>query len=136
MALKEVPPYLLSLHGRATPAGFPSDIISPIFPVFTGAPILLADYLRSLGYGARPVPYPVVPHGQERVRIVVHARNTEGELDQFIEHLLSWVKIMEEKGIAVNKAGQALLITADSVMAEMQETGPALEVDWSVSVGA
>ena len=108
-ALANVPSHLLSLHPHIKPSSFPTDIISPIFPVFTTAPIPLADYLRSLGYGTRPVPYPVVPRGQERIRIVVHARNTEEELDQLVEHLLHWAKAMLEKEKATPDVGKALL---------------------------
>ena len=88
--LPSAPSHLLALPSRTVPQGFPSDIISPIFPILTSAPIPLANFLRSLGYAARPIPYPVVPRGQERVRVVAHARNTEAELDELIAHLLEW----------------------------------------------
>ena len=35
--------------------------------------------------------------GHERVRIVVHARNTEAECDALVAHLLRWVALMQEK---------------------------------------
>ncbi|KAI0788119.1 PLP-dependent transferase [Fomes fomentarius] len=94
-AVRSVPSHLLSLRSRKTPAYFPPDIISPIFPVFTSAPIPLAEHLRALGYGARPVPFPIVPRGEERVRIVIHAQNTEEEFDELIGHILEWASAMQ-----------------------------------------
>ena len=100
-ALKDAPPHLLYAKPRTKPAGFPYEVVSPIFPVYTSAPIPLATYLRGLGYSARPVPYPAVPRGQERIRIVVHARNTEAEFDQFLAHIKTWALVVmsEQEGI-------------------------------------
>ena len=96
-ALQSVPSHLLALPSRSTPLDFPPDIISPIFPILTSAPIPLANFLRSHGYAARPVPYPVVPRGQERIRVVMHARNTEEEFDELIAHLLEWATVMQKE---------------------------------------
>ncbi|KAI0709781.1 PLP-dependent transferase [Earliella scabrosa] len=95
-ALKDAPPHLLALPPRAAHADWlqAQGIVSPIFPVLTSAPLALAAHLRALGYGARPVPYPVVPRGQERVRVIMHARNTEEEADELIVHLLGWAREM------------------------------------------
>ncbi len=57
----------------------------------------LAEFLRSLGYDTRPIPYPAVPRGQERIRVVVHAKNTEAELDDLITRLLEWAFMMAEE---------------------------------------
>ena len=98
-ALKDAPPHLLALPPRAAHAdGLQAQgIVSPIFPVLTSAPLALAAHLRALGYGARPVPYPVVPRGQERVRVIMHARNTEEEADELVVHLLGWARDMVER---------------------------------------
>ncbi|RPD54331.1 PLP-dependent transferase [Lentinus tigrinus ALCF2SS1-7] len=95
-ALRSTPAHILALPSRLTPLDFPSDIVSPIFPILTSAPISLAKFLRDLGYAARPVPYPVVPRGQERIRVVIHARNTEEELEELIARLLEWSSAMQE----------------------------------------
>ncbi|TFK91589.1 PLP-dependent transferase [Polyporus arcularius HHB13444] len=96
-ALASTPPHLLALFPRETPSSFPDGIVSPIFPVLTNAPIPLAEFLRSLGYETRAIPYPVVPRGQERIRVVIHAKNTEAELDELIARLLEWASGMADK---------------------------------------
>ncbi|TFK91265.1 PLP-dependent transferase [Polyporus arcularius HHB13444] len=97
VALASIPPHILSPFPRNTPSGFPEGITSPIFPIITSAPMPLAEFLRSLGYDTRPIPYPAVPRGQERIRVVVHAKNTEAELDDLITRLLEWAFMMAEK---------------------------------------
>ncbi len=44
----------------------------------------LADRLQAAGLDIRPILYPTVPKGSERLRIVLHAFNTEPEIDQLI----------------------------------------------------
>ena len=41
----------------------------------------LADRLQAAGMDVRPILYPTVPRGSERLRIVLHAFNTETEVD-------------------------------------------------------
>ncbi|RPD54350.1 PLP-dependent transferase [Lentinus tigrinus ALCF2SS1-7] len=111
-ALQYTPSHLLALPARSTPADFPSNVVSPIFPILTSYPIPLARFLRNLGYRTRPLPYPVVPRGQERVRIVMHARNTEEELDELIAHLLAWsLELQEEE--KKEKEKEVLLATEE-----------------------
>ncbi|KAI9450327.1 8-amino-7-oxononanoate synthase [Russula earlei] len=47
----------------------------------------LAAQLREHNLDVRPILYPTVPKGKERLRIVLHAFNTMGELDQLIRLL-------------------------------------------------
>ncbi|HUR11320.1 MAG TPA: 8-amino-7-oxononanoate synthase [Flavitalea sp.] len=49
--------------------------------------IQLAQYLREQSIDIRPIRYPSVPRGSERLRVVLHSYNTVGEL-QKLEHLL------------------------------------------------
>lgn len=46
-----------------------------------------SDALQAGGFDVRPILYPTVPKGRERLRIVLHAFNTEAELDQLAELL-------------------------------------------------
>ena len=41
-------------------------------------------------YALRPIPFPVVPRGEDRIRVIVHARNTEAELDELVGRLVEW----------------------------------------------
>ncbi len=47
----------------------------------------LAEKLQYNGFDIRPILYPTVPRGEERLRIVLHAFNTMKELDRLIELL-------------------------------------------------
>ncbi|EIW57850.1 PLP-dependent transferase [Trametes versicolor FP-101664 SS1] len=94
-ALKPFPSNLLSLRDRTLPAGYPSDIISPITPIMTSYPMQLSDFLNSLGYAVQGIPYPVVPRGEERIRISVHALHTEAELDALVVRLTQWGTMMQ-----------------------------------------
>jgi 8-amino-7-oxononanoate synthase len=47
----------------------------------------LAEKLQSNGLDVRPILYPTVPKGKERLRIVLHAFNTEEEMGKLIDNL-------------------------------------------------
>lgn len=49
----------------------------------------LAEQIREAGYDVRPVFYPTVPKGEERLRIVLHSFNTRGEVSWLIQALNS-----------------------------------------------
>lgn len=89
--MRHVPPDLLSLRPRDIPADYPSTVFSPIFPLISHSPKSLEDFLRPFGYAVTAIPYPTVPKGEERIRVVLHASNTEEELDQFVTRVLQWV---------------------------------------------
>ncbi|KAI0307459.1 PLP-dependent transferase [Multifurca ochricompacta] len=88
-ALEPVPKSILRLPESHLNFGA-LPVPTPIFPILTSRPLQLATFLQAKGYAAQPIPYPAVPRGQERIRVVVHAENTEDELREFIEVLLQW----------------------------------------------
>jgi 8-amino-7-oxononanoate synthase len=47
----------------------------------------LAVQLQNAGLDVRPILYPTVPKGAERLRIVLHAYNTQEELEKLVKHL-------------------------------------------------
>ena len=47
----------------------------------------VADQLQAAGLDSRPILYPTVPRDQERLRIVLHAFNTEKEVNQLLNCL-------------------------------------------------
>ncbi|UZJ54456.1 hypothetical protein CBS101457_003776 [Exobasidium rhododendri] len=49
--------------------------LSPIVPLITSEPRALATYLIQSGYLVRPIVYPTVAKGLERVRICIHTHN-------------------------------------------------------------
>jgi 8-amino-7-oxononanoate synthase len=44
----------------------------------------LADRLQAAGLDIRPILYPTVPKGGERLRVVIHAFNSMEEIDRLI----------------------------------------------------
>ncbi|KAK0444618.1 aminotransferase [Desarmillaria tabescens] len=86
-ALKGVPESVLAICGADRSK---DPLVSPIFPLLTSQSLNLAKYLNSKGYAAQVIPFPVVPRGQERVRVVIHAENTRNDIDTFVAILLDW----------------------------------------------
>lgn len=67
------------------------DSISPIIPVFTPQPRSLASHCQAQGLMVRPIVAPTVPHGTERVRVCLHAGNTEWEVEKLAMSIGEWV---------------------------------------------
>lgn len=55
---------------------------TPIVPVYTAQPLVLASRVQRAGFLVRAVRYPTVPRGEERVRLCVHAHNTQEDMVQ------------------------------------------------------
>ena len=98
-SLKRVPSNVVSLRPVSIPPDFPSDIVSPIFPILTQHPISLAAHLGRLGYACRALPYPAVPRGEERIRVIVHAGNRHEELTELVSHILDWAETMQGRNV-------------------------------------
>lgn len=82
---------------RLTVRGAPGAAVtvpatSPIVPLLTRSPRPLSAYLRTKGYLVRPITYPTVPRGEERIRVCLHAENTERDVDGLVEALREWVR--------------------------------------------
>ncbi len=86
--LKGVPKSVLSF---CDPDRSFETIVSPIFPLLSTEVASLATYLCSKGYAAQMIPYPAVPKGQERVRVVMHTGNTNDDIDVFAQAIEEWV---------------------------------------------
>ncbi|KAH7341294.1 pyridoxal phosphate-dependent transferase [Rhizoctonia solani] len=65
---------------------------TPIVPILTPYPRPLAQHLRERGFLARPITHPTVPKGEERVRVCLHAANTEEEVDGLVGALVEWAE--------------------------------------------
>ncbi|PWN34239.1 PLP-dependent transferase [Meira miltonrushii] len=73
----------------------------PIVPILTSHAHDLAKYLVSHGYLVRPIVYPTVPRGSERVRICIHAHNTQEQVFGLTECVAKWIedgKVITEDG--------------------------------------
>ncbi|PYI02048.1 PLP-dependent transferase [Aspergillus sclerotiicarbonarius CBS 121057] len=71
---------------------------APIIPLNTrqGHAKSLARRLHQANYWVNPVHQPLVPKGKERVRLVLHADNTEAEIDEVLGLIMEWS--MEQVG--------------------------------------
>ncbi|KAI0364322.1 PLP-dependent transferase [Pilatotrama ljubarskyi] len=105
-AFKHIPPSLLSLRESPLPSGYPSTVLSPITPVLTSHPAQLAAYLNQFGYAVEGVFQPVVPKGEERIRISLHALNTKAELEDLVARLTQWAAEAQTTGSQTQSVGQ------------------------------
>lgn len=71
-----------------------SSSSSPIMPLLTPHHYTrpLALYLQSRGYLVRPITYPTVPLGKDRIRICVHSDNTRAEIEGFAKAVGDWIR--------------------------------------------
>ena len=51
-------------------------------------------HLLSESFRTFPVTYPVVPPGQSRLRVIIHAHNTEEQVREFVDTIYVWVQEM------------------------------------------
>ncbi|KAH0834998.1 pyridoxal phosphate-dependent transferase [Lanmaoa asiatica] len=91
VALRNVPGAILALNKYdATAAVSDRGLCSPVIPMFTPCAGQLADYLLQRGHAVSPITYPAVR--RPRIRVIIHAGNTEEEIDSFINELLTWAE--------------------------------------------
>lgn len=64
---------------------------SPIFSLRTSQPRQLASACQEAGYIIRAIMPPTIPEGSERVRVCLHAGNTEDEIDGLVRTIQSWL---------------------------------------------
>ena len=60
----------------------------------TSYPYPLAARLKTVGLNVRPIVWPAVPKGTERVRVCLHAENSLEELDLLIQYSIQWATEM------------------------------------------
>lgn len=78
-----------------------STFVSQIVPLLTPHPRALSQYLREhFGILARPITHPTVPKGEGRVRVCVHANNTEEEIDHLLNGVIAWIQSFGQQGSA------------------------------------
>ncbi|GAA5937396.1 hypothetical protein JCM1841_000523 [Sporobolomyces salmonicolor] len=89
----------VSLPAHLLPPLYPSFSLSqvhpstsPIIPLLTPFPRPLSAFLREKGFLVRPITYPTVPVGEERVRVCLHAGNTVEEVEALAEGIRTWVQ--------------------------------------------
>ncbi|KAI0363864.1 PLP-dependent transferase [Pilatotrama ljubarskyi] len=109
LASRRIPPSLLSLptHLSATyPGNDPTRLPTPIIPVLTPHPRPLSAHLRVRGLNARPITWPTVPKGADRVRVCLHALNEREEVDRLVGAMVEWAESWQAAQKAVEREGK------------------------------
>jgi 8-amino-7-oxononanoate synthase len=70
---------------------------SPIISLRTSQPRELASVCQERGYVVRAIMPPTIPEGKERVRVCLHAGNTEAEIDGLARTIQSWLDQSHKK---------------------------------------
>lgn len=86
----------LAVPHEAAPGGVPAHVLTPIVSLNTDQPHALAHFLQAGGFLVRPIVYPTVPRGTERVRVCLHAANTAAEIDGLVARLAVWLSGVQE----------------------------------------
>lgn len=74
---------------------------SPIIPILSSKAKILSLHLIEKGYLVRPITYPTVPKGKDRIRVCLHSGNRLEEVKGLVQELRKWSesqKMASEKG--------------------------------------
>ncbi|KAF5390013.1 hypothetical protein D9757_003800 [Collybiopsis confluens] len=88
-----IPPDIVSLPAHLLPSPTTTKYVhppTPIIPLLTPHPRPLSARLYSLGMNARPITWPTVPRGKERVRVCLHAGNTSEQVEALVNGVVEW----------------------------------------------
>ncbi|KAH8176571.1 aminotransferase class I and II domain-containing protein [Sarocladium implicatum] len=69
---------------------------SPILPLMSPRPRELAEYCQGRGFVVRPIVAPTVPVGSERLRICLHAANTQEQVEALVSTVEAWALSIEK----------------------------------------
>lgn len=102
--------------------------ITHICPIWTRAKhaYYLSFHLVSDGINGTPIVFPIVARGEDRVRLIMHAGNTEDEVKKLVSSILTWAQEMMEIEASgdKNKMPKAAQKAYD-LMKEKKEAGTA-----------
>lgn len=91
LSASSIPAHILSLPARfqqrQTSTAQPP---TPIIPLLTPHARALSAHLLTHGLNARPISWPTVPKGMDRVRVCLHAGNTRAEIDALVSASVAW----------------------------------------------
>ncbi|EED81622.1 predicted protein [Postia placenta Mad-698-R] len=114
LSLLALPPHLASQPLPGAPPH--SALPTPIIPLLTPYPRPLSTHLRARGVNARPITWPTVPKGRERVRVCLHAGNAREEVEMLVSGMVEWARAWMRKSI---EAGDAKIEVDDAVQAKL-----------------
>lgn len=108
-----IPPHLLCFpphlatpppdETRAALSPVFSHLSTPIIPVLTSRPRPLSAYLRTKGMNARPITWPTVPKGRDRIRVCLHSGNSREEVENLAFSMVEWAR--EQMSLEISTGG-------------------------------
>ncbi|KZT73585.1 PLP-dependent transferase [Daedalea quercina L-15889] len=108
LSLVALPPHLAHAPNPGAPVH--RTLPTPIIPVLTPYPRPLSAHLRARGLNARPITWPTVPKGRERVRVCLHAGNSREEVEALVRGVVEWAEAWQGENPAAGEeriGGQA-----------------------------
>jgi len=92
LTASSIPSHILSLlpthlQQRQTSTAQPP---TPIIPLLTPHARALSAHLLAQGLNARPISWPTVPKGMDRVRVCLHASNIRAQIDALVSASVAW----------------------------------------------
>lgn len=85
-----IPATLLSLPTHLQEGSLP--LPSAIIPIMTSQPRALSAFLHTRGMNARPITWPTVPKGKDRVRVCLHAGNKVEDIEMLVAGIVDWAE--------------------------------------------
>lgn len=95
--LGNIPPEVLSLPSYLQPPRAPHQLPTPIVPLMSLYAMSLETHLKRSGMNARGIVWSVVPVGQERVRVCLHANHTIQDVERLVDRAIEWAIEMAGK---------------------------------------
>lgn len=71
----------------------------------TSQPRSLYAFLYKRGMNARPITWPTVPKGMDRVRVCLHAGNTREDVENLVNGMVAWAEQVIEESRRKRKRG-------------------------------
>ncbi|KAH9052280.1 pyridoxal phosphate-dependent transferase [Lactarius vividus] len=100
LVASSIPPRILSLPAHLQHPS-KTQLPTPIIPILTPRARALSAHLLAHGVNARPITWPTVPKGTDRVRVCLHAGNTRAELDTLVDSAISWAAAVLQSRLCV-----------------------------------
>lgn len=113
---RNIPSTLVALHPSTTSH---KNDPSPIIPILTPHPRPLSAYLLAHGMNARPITWPTVPKGKDRVRVCLHAGNTKQEVDRLVWSVVRWAE--EVLNADATKMNDGMEVDVDGPVQQVME---------------
>jgi len=88
--LGNIPPEVLSLPSYLPAPRAPHQLPTPIVPLMSTYTMSLEAHLKRSGMNARGIVWSVVPVGEERVRICLHANHTIQDVERLVDRAIEW----------------------------------------------